>query len=633
MLKTLSLCLLVGALAAADLRFAHVFQDHMVLQTGELCPVWGWADPGATVTLRCGQHEHNATADAGGRWRVDLKNLAVSSEPLTLTATVGDQVLTLNDILVGEVWLCTGQSNMARNLTTEMSQNPELAARVGDRDFPAIRFMNVPGYAAAEPLSDFDPVAQGNSHWTVCSADTAGSSMASPFFFARALHQALGKPIGLVQVAVSGTTQTAWTAREVLDARAAADPKDPLSYAEAFKRAEAGLQRNKSEFADWSAYLAADAAWHAEPKGRWPGGLSIANFPSVLYHTQIHPLAPLAFRGLLWNQGEGGPSQQYGERLYAMMQQWRELFGHEFHAIFSSLGRSTTAGPPLEPTVSTFYRSAVNLELNDAQRLFGPSGSWCDIADLGNTDTHWGRKDEAGERYAKAALDAVYHQPQVFTGPQVIEHTITAGSIRLRFARVGGGLVYTPSIDGISGFVLQIGDEASWIEPTVTANDTLTFTDSRITADARISYGCFPNPHETLSNKEGFNAAIFSVGSGDFRASREKPSLTLASITASSDPKAKLHIAQVRASAYVIMPQQAKGSGTVTVNLYVPKAWPTVVISQQGKTLTTNAETTDAAGNRFFSVTLTTNEGSAIIAASDASPEALAEAQRGSERF
>lgn len=562
-------CVLVGAIPAAELRLAHLFQDHMVLQADLPVPIWGWAEPGSTVQVRFATQEQSATGDDSGRWEVRLAAMPSDGRGQTLEVRCGDATLVRQDVVVGEVWLCTGQSNMARDLRTEAGQYPPLAARLGDHDLPQIRFIRYPQAPSDTPREEIDPVTQGNAAWTVCSPETAPSSMASPYFFARRLHAELGVPVGLIQVAVSGTTQTAWCAPEVLDACAAANPRDSITYAAALRQAEAALTRNKSTFPNWDAFRAADQAWRANPVGRRPLDMTIANFPGVLYHSQIHPLAPFVFRGAMWNQGEGGPMEAYGSRLHAMVTQWRQRFGHDFHFLVSSLGRSTTATPPLQPDVALFYRSAVNAQLRAAQQAFADSGTWVDIADLGNTDTHWGQKDVAGHRYADAALARVYGKPRAFSGPllDTVEHQ--AGRIQLRFTRTDGGLVYAPSIDGISGFVLEVDGAKHWLAPSAVTDDTLTFADERITADAQLAYGYHPNPHETLHNGAGYPASMFRIGSGNVPMSSKSPSFLR--LTAKSP--AKLHIAQVRAQSVVVSAVQSRGKGEVDVSFQAPKDW------------------------------------------------------------
>lgn len=617
MLRTLLLVTLLAGLGAAELRLARIFSDHQVLQAGIPCPIWGWAAPGATIAASFGDLRGEAVAEADGRWRINLDPMDASAEPRRLVVTSGGAEVALEDVLVGEVWLCAGQSNMARSVASERRQYPQLP--LGQTDLPLIRYVQVPAYASAAPLDDLDPAAQGAAAWCPVSAETAEASMASPFYFARALQLELGVPVGLVQVAVSGTTQTAWCARAVLDVVGA---DDGLTWATRFEQAEAALAKRKGPFTTWAGYETLDAAWHADPQGRWPGGLPAANFPSVLYHTQIHPLAPLAFRGALWNQGEGGPSHNYGHRLHAMVAQWRQRFGHDFHFVFSSLGRATTSGPPLDPVIRSFYRSAVNARLGEAQAAFGTSGTWVDIADLGNSDTHWGRKDEAGQRYADAALARVYGSARSFTGPQLVAADIVTGRAELRFAHTGDGLVYAPSIDGISGFVLQVGAELRWIAPSAVEAERLVFEDAAITADAIIAYAQHPNPHETLFNRDGFPAAIFQAGEGKLRYGKDARQLVE---PVEPTGKARLHVAEVRASHVIV----GVVRDAIAARVHLPTAWSGAKVFRGGQQEPAAIEEAD--GARFVTVRLDPTQAPVVVTDATADSATIAAATAAAE--
>lgn len=564
----LLVALVSATIHAADLRLAQSFQDHAVLQTGMPVPVWGWAEAGATVTVAFAGQTVSATAGGSGRWQATLAPLAVATTPGDLVVTSGGQTLTCGDVLVGEVWLCAGQSNMARSFDNEAAEYPQLKERQGTTDLPLLRAFRLPAYASATPRDDIDAATQGSATWTVCTAQTAGSIFASPFFFAQRLIAERGVPVGLVQVAVSGTNQTAWCAPEVLDTLAAAGVGP--SYDQAFTQAEAGLVRSKTPFTTWEAFAKVDADWHADPQERWPGGLPACQFPGVLFHAQILPLAPLAFRGALWNQGEAGPANGYARRLHAMIQDWRARFGHDFHFIFSSLGRGSSTPPPLEPVLGSFYRSAVTHQLGEAQQLFGDSGTWVDIADLGNCETHWGRKDAAGQRYANAALTRVYGTPADFSGP-LLEEVVTApGRWTLRFARSGGGLRYAAALGGATGFVLQQGDESRWIAPVEVTADTLVFADEALDHPTTIiAYGRHPNPHEAFFGGSGLPASAFVAGEAAPRLGKDPaPWIRLV-----DGGKAKLHVAEVRATYVVVSAIQLRGTGTVHVEMTPQAGW------------------------------------------------------------
>jgi len=191
-------------LVAAEVKLPAVFGDNMVLQQGRPVPVWGWAAPGEAVTVKIAGQEKSATADAQGKWRVSLDPLH-PGEPLTM-AVAGTNTITLKNILVGEVWVCSGQSNMW--WTVALSANA--AEEINNSRFPGIRFFQV-GFAAPD-----QPAADCTGKWVECGPETVGNSSAVSYYFGRKLHQELGVPVGLIQTSVGGTPAESWTSEEAL---------------------------------------------------------------------------------------------------------------------------------------------------------------------------------------------------------------------------------------------------------------------------------------------------------------------------------------------------------------------------------------------------------------------------------
>lgn len=187
------------------MKLAAVFSDHGVLQRDRPIPVWGWAEPHEAVTVRLAGHEASTTAGADGAWRVTLPALPAGG-PHELTV-VGRETLTLTDLLVGEVWVCSGQSNMQWTVAA-----CDVEAEITTANYPQIRFFTVPNIPAMEPKADII------ANWTVCSPATTGNFSAVGYFFGRELHQALGVPIGLINTSWGGTVAEAWTSREALHA-------------------------------------------------------------------------------------------------------------------------------------------------------------------------------------------------------------------------------------------------------------------------------------------------------------------------------------------------------------------------------------------------------------------------------
>lgn len=624
LLVLLGLLCAVNTVSAADLRLAQPFQDHMVLQRQMPVPVWGWAAPNKEVTVTMGGQSAKATSDASGYWCAKLPAMEANATGQAVTVSDGTTTLTLNDVLVGEVWFCSGQSNMARTVKWEIIENPQAPKEIyADTDYPQVRFINYPGNASDTPLAEVDPLLGGKAAWEILGPKTVEDSMCMAFFFGRDLFKELNVPVGLVQVAVGGTPQTAWTPKEALDA-VKAEGARTYTYDDCFDASEKGLAAGKDPFKSWAEYKAALDAWKANPTGRAPGSLAVMGYPSVLFNAMVHPLAPMAFRGMIWHQGEAGPPTLYGQRMVEMVKSLRKLFDDNFWFITGTMTRKTMTGPPLIPATESL-RGGINNEFALEEKLFGPDGRGIMVGmlDLGNVSTHWQRKDEAGRRLALAAMDHVYGKPSVYTGPTLIDSKIEGGNVTCKFSNVGTGLKYVPSIEGISGFVLMGKGKVAWGTPVIQGTDTVVVSSPEVPEPENLFYAYAGNPHETLFNSEGMPAYSFRLK--EQLAPRDKPTVELAEAVAPmSDAKTMLNISDVRRYAYVVGFENGHPTpGPNTIKCYIPKEWQKPAAQQDGKDLTLGEITTDAAGNRFVQVTAESN-GPSVVLYDAAQPEALA---------
>lgn len=584
--------------ASADLRPAHIFQDHMVLQREKPVPVWGWTDPGETVTVSFAGQTKTAEADEKGYWKAELDPMPASAKGETLDISGKGGSVGIKDVLVGEVWLCAGQSNMARGLKNDTFDYPFFKDYANDADYPSIRFINYTTDAADTPRDDYDLIVQRDTHWQVLNSSTAMDCMSIPFFFAKRIYQETGVPVGMVEVAVSGTPQTAWMAEEAIDA-VAEKYKTSSDYKTFFAAADAKLATGKESFKSWADFLKTEAEWKKNPTGRWPG-YATSDHPSVLYNALVHPAAPMALRGVLWHQGEGGPFANHAERMVAQIGQWRELFGQDFWFIWGSLGRNAGTPPPTVP-LATSLRSNMNEEFLLASQNFGPNGKalLVNFTDLGNAGTHWGMKQEAGLRMAGAALAHIYEKPKtVYTGPEMTTAEIDGSEIRVHFKNTGGGLVYEPSIDGISGFLIAGNGKAVWADVKIDG-DSVILSSPEISNPTAVYYGWHVNPHETLFNKEGYPAYNFrTTPRASGLSGMPKETHPLAELV-SGPNKATLNVVHVRRNGYVFKPIIFRGSGTATVRAYLPKEWDDAQITIGDKPVKA-AKQTAADGARFY---------------------------------
>ena len=280
MRNLLALVVVLPATAFADVKLPKVFGDNMVLQQGMPVPFWGTADAEEKVTVTLGDKTAEATADAMGKWSLKLPELAATADPQTVTVT-GKNTLTFKNVLVGEVWVCSGQSNMEWSVSLALNPKEEAAAA----SFPQIRFITVPHGDAkkgATPQSDFA------GSWAECSPANISSFSAVAYFFGREIHQQKKVPVGLIHTSYGGTPAEYWV--------------PPSAFA-------------------------ADAA--LKETGEHPHAKNVMSTPSILWNSMVAPLVPYAMRGVIWYQGESNVpmAKQYRKLFPGMIQGWRKEWG------------------------------------------------------------------------------------------------------------------------------------------------------------------------------------------------------------------------------------------------------------------------------------------------------------------
>lgn len=586
------LALLAGTVRAED-RLAHIFQDNMVLQRDKPVPVWGWAAPGTQVEVGFAGQKKQAVADDRGYWKAVLDPLAASREGRPLEVRIGNTTISRKNVLVGEVWLTSGQSNMvAGGSDADSGVYPHYVSPGTQGGKPEIRIVRFGWGASVEPLEDADPAVRGNKPWELLTEDPPMKSGAIPQYFARVVRDALDVPVGIIQVAVPGTPLAAWMSREALETAGGLSMIDGAS-----------ARRPSAE-----ALKAAEAEWRETKKGNWPRDFQ--SNPSVLYNTRVHPLAPFAFRGALWHQGEAGTS---AKGVVAMVRQWRTQFGQEFDFIVGTLSRSTAEAPPLTPWRSGFYRSGANGALHQALTLFGddPHVALVELYDLGNDGTHFTMKAEAGRRMALAALSLSYGKPAIYTGPRLASSAVDGGKATLKFEHVGDGLVHRPSIDGISGVFLRGKSGAvRWGQVKLLDASTVEASHPDITDLETVAYAAHPNPHETLFNSAGLPASPFTVNGTKTR--DKEPTLAMVK-RLGTEPEVNLHVAHVRREGYVFSVRKDKSpSAPYRVQAYIPAEWKSYGVESDGKALAVEELTKD--GQRFVTFDATLNGPWVIVA-------------------
>lgn len=490
-LRLLALFVLsVGALSVrAAVSLPAVFADHMVLQRDARVPVWGTADAGAVVTVEFAGQKKSATAAPDGRWRVDLEPLAVSATPRDLVVTAVLKAKTENqkftDVLVGEVWLGSGQSNMAMTVNRAKDFEAERTAA----NFPLIRH-----FKEDSPNSDSAQSA-GKGRWLVTSPDTVAGYSAALYFFGRELHQTLRVPVGLINSSVGGTPIEAWIAADVqrddpaLQAAVAALPKTapaaPTPPPAAPKAASADKQKSATK-------RVAKTAKATAPRSSTGG----------LYNGKISPLIPYAIRGALWYQGEANstPSKAplYAHQLPLLIRDWRARWGYDFPFAWVQLPNFTGAGRDW-PLVREAMLKTLAL----------PKTGMAITIDVGEAnDIHPKNKQAVGHRLAQWALGTVYAQKVPATsGPLPASHEIRGREIVLRFKHTDGGLVAQGG--PLTGFIVAGADHIWRPAQARLVGETVVVSSPEVAAPVAARYAWENLPTCNLFNAAGLPASPF----------------------------------------------------------------------------------------------------------------------------
>ncbi|MBN2475876.1 MAG: 9-O-acetylesterase [Pirellulales bacterium] len=452
-LVTLGLTVGAALPAVAAVKPAALFCDNMVLQCDAKVPVWGTGDDGEQVTVRFRDQEVSTVAK-GGKWILWLAPLKAGepAEDMTLT---GNYTITIRNVQVGEVWICSGQSNMQMSVSGSNNAQEEIAAA----DYPNIRLFTVARKPQPEPVDD----CVGN--WSVCSPQAVGGFSAVGYFFGRCLHKELDVPVGLINSSWGGTIAEAWTSRETLQSD------------EAFK---AIVERRDAGFK--------------------PGN---PNQGSVLYNGMIHPLLPYAIRGAIWYQGESnrGRAEQYAKLFPAMITDWRKSFGQgDFPFLFVQLAPFRYGGADPAECAELWEAQLKTLSLANTGMAV--------TTDIGNfTDIHPKNKQDVGKRLALWALAKTFGQELVYSGPLYDSMSVEGDKIRVKFQHVGGGLVAKGG--PLAEFTIAGEDQKFVPAEAVIDGDAIVVHSDEVARPVAVRFAWNDTPTPNLFNKEGLPASPF----------------------------------------------------------------------------------------------------------------------------
>lgn len=510
-----TLLLIRGASAYADVKLPSPFSDHMVLQHNTEVPVWGWADAGEVITVQLGKQIKTTTANAGGKWMIRLDKIKAGG-PYTMTVS-GKNKITIDDVYAGEVWICSGQSNMDMTVAQEDRYWCGVineAAEVAAADYPLIRIFD----------TDFTPSATVQSDvvgkWEVVSPKTIGHLSAVAYFFARDIQQKIKIPVGLVTTAFGASTAEAWVREEALLNEPVCKPLVDSFRNKLAKYLVDTAGQLKYQLAEekWKVdAAAAKAAGKNSPRApRNPDPVRDQHNAAVLWNGMVKPLVPYAIRGALWYQGESNSptAKIYRQIMETLITDWRKQWGQgNFPFLFVQLAN---IGETYDSIPAKGGSEAIKREAQ-LQNLSLPNTAMAvaiDNADPGNmNNVHPKNKQDIGKRLALAALATVYGEKLVYSGPLYDKMKIEGNSIRLYFTHTGGGLQAKGG--ELKGFAIA-GTEKKfvWANAKIEGN-TVVVSAEGVDSPAAVRYAWGRNPIATLYNKEELPASPFRTDAFD----------------------------------------------------------------------------------------------------------------------
>ena len=545
----------------ADVRLPAIFGDHMVLQRDIGVPVWGWADPGEAITVNFADQAVTTQGGRDGKWKVILKSAPGQPIPEMLTVS-GKNTIRFQDVLVGDVWLCGGQSNMEFQLVEGEVKSyrgyghggaSNATAAVAAANDPQMRLFHVKRMTAIEPMTDVE------GKWELCDSESVRPFSAIGYFFGKELRQHLHQPIGLIGSYWGGTGITAWTSYAGYEKRAsifpefsqwksqrekalAASPAAIAAYTAAKLKYDQDLARWTKDVDQSPQFMKQKAGWESQAKDARAINLPIPARPdppepkpvepvnpqriptSSQYNGMIAPLVPYAIKGVIWYQGEAHAGYhnwyRYGDLLAALIGDWRDQWGQgDFPFLIVQLAAYGDRAPANELIQTNDLWPGIR----EAQlhALSMPNTGLATAVDIGDLySIHPKDKVDVGQRLALVARHVAYGEDVVYSGPIYSSMKIEGNKIRISFTSIGGGLqIAAPpwnarpesivKADELQGFAIAGADKHFvWAKATIDGNDVIVWSD-QVPSPMAVRYGWANYPYVNLYNKEMLPAVPF----------------------------------------------------------------------------------------------------------------------------
>jgi len=497
--------LLIGSFAYSGVTLPRVFGSNMVLQRDRQAPIWGCASPSEEITITLSVEAEDvepvsaittAVADTDGNWQAKLPAVAAGG-PYTLRIK-GSNTLELTNVLFGEVWVCSGQSNMEWPVSISNDSEEEIAAAL----YPKIRLFHIPRVPSGLPQQDVE------ADWSETTPETIPNFSAVAYYFGRKLYKNLDVPIGLINTSWGGTLIEPWTPPVGL-----AGVPALASISKEVKDIQANYRAQLSEKIDaieaWIAEtrkaLETDAQLKPMPDNTHP--LMDAGRPTALYNGMVHPIVPYGIRGVLWYQGESNHQDGmiYHEKMKALINGWREVWGQgDFPFYFVQLApfnySNQEEGQFFLPQIWEAQTATLAL----------PNTGMAVTTDIGNLrDIHPRNKQDVGRRLALWALAKDYGRDDVtYSGPLYKSMAVEGNTIRLTFDHIGSGLTSRDE-KPLTWFQIA-GEDKQFVEAQATIDgDTVIVSSDALANPVAVRFGWHQSAEPNFVNKEGLPASPF----------------------------------------------------------------------------------------------------------------------------
>jgi sialate O-acetylesterase len=500
-LRLLTLSLLTIPALLAQLRLPAIIGDHMVIQQKQSNPIWGWDSPGTRVTVTFAGQGYSAVAGSDGKWRVNLNPVPADSKPQTLTVE-GSSRKEIQDVLVGEVWMCSGQSNMGFTLAQDWNGDLEAAAS----DLPDMRLIEAPLVGTQELQNDLKP--EDKSHWRPATPATAARFSAVGFLFGRYLHQTLHVPVGLINNAWGGSSAEAWVRRSTLEQ----DGRFKLLLTSNAKQ-ETALQspEGKADFerkmSDWQAATEKAKAEHTPLPPRPEDWLAGQHRAGNIFAGMVYPTLGYGIKGVVWYQGESNAERayEYKSLFPFLIEQWRKEQGQgdfPFYWVQLANFKAETASPG--------DSSWAELREAQTQTMKLPNTGQAVIIDLGEgKDIHPRNKHDVAARLVRWALVKDYGMRLPYRSPEFKSIAIEGNKATVTLDTFGSSL--RPfDVAEVRGFAICGADRVwHWAKGKIAGKEQVEVWSDEVSAPVAVRYGWADNPVLNLFSNDGLPVTPF----------------------------------------------------------------------------------------------------------------------------